>query len=717
MNLRTLTPRIFGFLCLLFLVNFEAKAAVTCGPVSRAINVPYTGTYIGADATNTCITGPSASTPGDYVLLKRCTLGSCYQDRQGGYQEASWIIRGFVEGVQIHPATGRAVERYLAITCSTGYCSSKTPRPSSISTDTLEFVCEGTCTFTAGYRHRYGTDVWHTITCNMVSISLPSPSATISSCVFSGGAFFQAGDNDSSLSNLILSTGALTPVFASGTTSYTQTTTSSSLTVIPTASVTGATITVNGTSVASGAVSSGISLSIGASTITTIVTALDGSTSTYTVSVTRQLAAGSISLGDVQKYIDDPPFVIGNPTSPSAGAFSYASSNVSVATISGNTVTVQGLGTSTITVTQASDGTYGVLTATAILTVSNNPNDPDIAFQAIKSEVVSVVNQSHASRLIDNVKTADSLMAEKIIFHGEMLRSQDAKNTKPNVSFFVNTEGNDKSLSADGLFARTEVLSENAMSRTIINAKIIRSKNSSKAEILSAYFVKDWDIFSNISKQYRISLKQSNAASAYPITNRDRVREASIGASASRNITKNVFVGVSADVIYGQYKTKISNQYTTVTAKSMTYTLAMSGRINGQYELRENLFFKPSFALNSGWEKLIKKSLVSKTSLGSSAVEATLSLPSLVRIVIEPGLLYEGRPNAFGTQEFFSMSPNHICEELKIISISQSCNTGFNFHFGRKNDLKRFVGKIYFKYENLNSGPLHETGFQFKKAL
>jgi len=264
---------------------------------------------------------------------------------------------------------------------------------------------------------------------------------------------------------------------------------------------------------------------------------------------------------------------------------------------------------------------------------------------------------------------------------------------------------------------RTDVISESAMIRTILDAKTIHAKNARKTEVLSAHSVYDFDIFSNTSWQYRMGFKQSNASSVYPITNKDRVSEYSIGASVSHNITQNVFVGVSADIFYGQYKTKISNAYTTVTAKSRTYTFAINSRMNGQYELTRNLFFRPSAALHFGSEKLIKNSLVSKTSLGSSTVEATLSLPSLIRTVLEPELLYEGNLDVFGTQEFFGMTPNYTCEELKTSIVSHSCNTGFDLYFGRKNDAKRFIGRIYFKYENLNSGPVHETGFQFKKAL
>jgi len=95
---------------------------------------------------------------------------------------------------------------------------------------------------------------------------------------------------NANLSNLTLSTGALTPVFVTATTSYTQSVanTVTSLTVTPTTSDAAATVTVNGTAVTSGTASGAIALNVGPNTITTAVTAQDGTTKqTYTVTVTR----------------------------------------------------------------------------------------------------------------------------------------------------------------------------------------------------------------------------------------------------------------------------------------------------------------------------------------------------------------------------------------------------------------------------------------------
>ncbi len=75
------------------------------------------------------------------------------------------------------------------------------------------------------------------------------------------------------------------------------------------------------------------------------------------------------AFADLNATFGDAPAILVAPTSPSAGAFTYTSSNPAVATISGNVVTFTGAGTSTITAIQAADGNYAAAQATAQLTV------------------------------------------------------------------------------------------------------------------------------------------------------------------------------------------------------------------------------------------------------------------------------------------------------------------------------------------------------------
>ncbi len=111
-------------------------------------------------------------------------------------------------------------------------------------------------------------------------------------------AIFQAQpafalSSDASLDHLVISPGVLTPVFDSGTMSYTSVVpnTTATLSLTPTAA-SGATVTVNGSAVVSGSPSPTIALTVGANSITTLVTAANGvKERTYTVTVQRATIA------------------------------------------------------------------------------------------------------------------------------------------------------------------------------------------------------------------------------------------------------------------------------------------------------------------------------------------------------------------------------------------------------------------------------------------
>ena len=80
----------------------------------------------------------------------------------------------------------------------------------------------------------------------------------------------------------------------------------------------------------------------------------------------------------ITKTIRDVAFTITPPTSSAGtGAITYTSSNAAVATIVGNTVTIVGIGTTTITATQAQDSNYNAASITTIMTVLIGDSDGD----------------------------------------------------------------------------------------------------------------------------------------------------------------------------------------------------------------------------------------------------------------------------------------------------------------------------------------------------
>src|SRR5262249_40604234 len=99
---------------------------------------------------------------------------------------------------------------------------------------------------------------------------------------------FRTIGTNADLSNLVVTSGVLSPVFAPGTSNYAARTLNTSLTVIPTVADPAASVRVNGATVASGSASAVINLAAGTNTVTVVITAEDGVTKrTYTVLVTQ----------------------------------------------------------------------------------------------------------------------------------------------------------------------------------------------------------------------------------------------------------------------------------------------------------------------------------------------------------------------------------------------------------------------------------------------
>ncbi len=120
----------------------------------------------------------------------------------------------------------------------------------------------------------------------------------------------------------------------------------------------------------------------------TTLTAIQASTTNYrSASISSPMIVGLVSnttpalsgFANQTKTITDGTYTITAPTSASSGAFTYISSNPAVATISGTTVTLVGLGTTTISAIQDPATGYNGGTTSATLTVLN-PNIPIITF-------------------------------------------------------------------------------------------------------------------------------------------------------------------------------------------------------------------------------------------------------------------------------------------------------------------------------------------------
>ncbi|MCK9182814.1 MAG: cadherin-like beta sandwich domain-containing protein [Fibrobacteraceae bacterium] len=161
------------------------------------------------------------------------------------------------------------------------------------------------------------------------------------------------------LSSLVLSSGALTPVFTSSTLTYSQQVDNAtdSITVTPMAADSTAVITVNGVRVTSGQTSGSIHLAVGSNTISVVVTPVYGASATYTVTVNR---------ADSQ-YLTSLTLMSGTNTYGLTPTFSK--------TLSAYTATVPNDAT-TVTVTPVAEGTTSTIKVNGTTVASGSASAP-----------------------------------------------------------------------------------------------------------------------------------------------------------------------------------------------------------------------------------------------------------------------------------------------------------------------------------------------------
>jgi gliding motility-associated-like protein len=188
-----------------------------------------------------------------------------------------------------------------------------------------------------------------------------------------------APSSNASLSNLILTNATFTPVFATGTTTYTASVDNTiiAVTATPITSDATATVTVNGLTVSSGTASQSIPLAVGANAISTKVTAQDGTTSkTYTVTIIRAPSSNSMLSGlTLSSGTLTPAFA--NTTTSYTASVTGGVSSITVTPKTGvptSTVTVNGVSVTSGTASQTIMLNVGLNTITTVVTAQNGTN-------------------------------------------------------------------------------------------------------------------------------------------------------------------------------------------------------------------------------------------------------------------------------------------------------------------------------------------------------
>ncbi|MCX8005386.1 MAG: cadherin-like beta sandwich domain-containing protein [Burkholderiaceae bacterium] len=213
-----------------------------------------------------------------------------------------------------------------------------------------------------------------------------------------------AASNNAQLAGLSVSSGALSPSFDAATTNYTLTLAFAvtSLTLVATAADSAASVRINGTSVASGGSFTLSNLAVGATAVSIVVTAADGTTTrSYSVQVTRSAGSADAALTALVPSVGalSPSFAAATTSydlaldnGSSTLAFTATASNAN-ASIRINGVTVA---------SGSSSGAIAIAVGTTVITIAVTAED------GISSRSYAI-NVTRAAAAASAIATLDSL--------------------------------------------------------------------------------------------------------------------------------------------------------------------------------------------------------------------------------------------------------------------------------------------------------------------
>jgi uncharacterized repeat protein (TIGR02543 family) len=391
------------------------SGATTAQYLGATGTVPFTGDLsVGANVIRTVVTSQDGAATSTYTVTVT---------RDAGFTSDASLSNLTISSGTLSPAFAVGTTNYtasVANSLSTGFTVTTTK--SQTSANTAQYVgATGTTPFTGDLS--VGANIIRTVVTAQDGTTQQSYTVTVT----------RAASSDATLTDLSLSSGILSPAFATGTTSYTASVANSVSTgYTVTATKSQSTATINQYLGASGTTAFTGNLSVGANIIRILVTAPDGITQeTYTVTVTRAASADATLSGlALSSGTLSPAFTSGTTSYTASVANSVSTGYTVTVTKSQSTATTnQYLGASGTTafagnltvgdniirtVVTAQDGTT---TSTYTVTVTRLSTDATLSNLTISSGTLSPAfatgTTSYTASVANSVSTGYTVTATK----------------------------------------------------------------------------------------------------------------------------------------------------------------------------------------------------------------------------------------------------------------------------------------------------------------
>ena len=498
-------------------------------------------------------------------------------------------------------------------------------------------------------------------------------------------AFFTPpASSDATLSALTLSSGSLSPGFASGTLAYTASVANSvsSLIVTPTTNDANATATVNGASPATP-----VTLALGSNTVTVQVTAQDGvTTQSYTVAVTRA-ASLTVALTGPSSAVTGPFTVTALFSSP---VVSFVASDVTV--VNGQVTGVTGSGTSyAIAVTpvlgqQVSVSVAAGVVSTALGTSNQLSNilqvqagSPATALAAHEDELAAVI-RGEAGRELRAGLAADQRMVRAGFQRFMARRQSNAQGVNGFVPFDITGTARYRngSFRTNGDFFALSTVGGKQWHRVAFgDFDFLSDSLGNSSGYLTARLAYETQFSQDVMLGYYIGADIGKAKVGGTFNGTQNSVGLSFGGYFNRIYNDKLIVSGFASLGQRQHDFDASNTTLAVSSDYRTAIGRVGGSVTGFIE-RGNITIAPELAFNVARTN-VHSIPISGTAYGLTNNNLSLDVGGvdLASISFTPHVKLRVADHAMpGYRSSFSIGPKISCEAVRAPSLSKDCGTG-----------------------------------------
>lgn len=235
-------------------------------------------------------------------------------------------------------------------------------------------------------------------------------------------------------------------------------------------------------------------------------------------------------------------------------------------------------------------------------------------------------------------------------------------------------------------------------------------KNGGALSHFSTRFIYDRDLEKDIAHRLYLGFETSKERGGYDFSLRTRTNSISSGYGLSQRLSETLYFNLHLASWYSTIQTKYDRNTTSAEASLKMLGASASAQLQGQYQISDMVWLELMAGFSKAKDIIQHKMIKLNVPLTQSLSHILISEPESTRRTFEPTLRFLLMPDENKLLRELKLTPRFSCEKMSSTKPVDVCAEGLRAEYQIKTPDDGKKGYLYFDYENLANGPVHEYG-------